>query len=71
MVVELGPPSFLSLHINNYADKYLWVALIDREKVFRARKRKEGGKMGMKGQSAPPLGIASSVIQAWSHPSSP
>lgn len=52
----MGPPSFLSLSINNRTGKYLWVALIDKEKVFRKRKEswgEKGGKQGMKGQSAP------------------
>lgn len=44
MVVELGPPSFLSLHISNDADKYLWVALTDREKVLKAKKKKKKRK---------------------------
>lgn len=37
--VELEPPSSLSPSINNDADKYLWLALIDREEVFRERKK--------------------------------
>lgn len=42
MVVELGPPSFLSLHINNHADKYLWVALVDRERYSGQGKGRKG-----------------------------
>lgn len=42
MIIAVGPLSFLSPSINNDANKYLWVALIDREKVLSERKNKVG-----------------------------
>lgn len=68
MVIGVGPPSFLSLSINNHTGKYLWVALIDREKVFR--KRKESWKeVGDEGTESPPV-IASSYLPGRGHPNS-
>lgn len=34
-VVGMGPPSFLSLSVYTKADKCLWAALTDREKLLR------------------------------------
>lgn len=42
MIIVVGLFSFLSSSINNDVNKYLWVVLIDREKVLSERKNKVG-----------------------------
>lgn len=57
----MGTPGFLSQSINTKADKDLWVALVDREKLVREILKKswekEGEKQRMKAPSVPNNGI--------------